>query len=152
MNLKKFIPILLILVLAIGLVACGKEKEEINTLKGEAAPNIKTTLTLYHKGDKLTKMIQVYDIEYRHTQFLDGTEAKEAIEPKIAELNKIEGYNEKVDYKDDLMTTTVEMDFTKISKENLKKIPGLNIDGDPKNGLSYQETLDSYTKQGFKEK
>lgn len=148
---KKLLPIFLVLILAIGLVACGEKKEETTVLKGELTPNVQSTVTLYHKGEKLTKMVQVHNIEYKYTKFLDASDAKEQIEPNIQELNKVEGYNEKVDYKKDLMVSTVEMDFTKLSTEDMRKIPGLNIEGDPKEGLNYEKTLENYKNQGLKE-
>lgn len=154
MNSKRLILVLLALFLAIGLVACGKEKEkeESKVLEGELSPNVQTTLTLYHKGDQLTGMTQVHHIEYKYTQFLDADDAKAKVEPTIANVGKIEGYSEKVEYKDKFMVSTVKIDFTKMKTEDMKKIPGLVLDGDTEKGLSYEKTLESYKSQGLKEK
>ncbi len=152
--MKKLIAILMTLVIAFAICSCGnKEKYADNTtvVLTNTSDNKNITIKFEHKGDGITKLSQKEIISFDSLGVGNAMDAQALLEPKIAMIPTIDGYENKITVKDDHVEETVDIDFKKIDSDKINEIPGLNFVGDAKDTISLEETIKELKKSGFKE-
>ncbi|MCU09465.1 DUF1307 domain-containing protein [Listeria monocytogenes] len=147
--LKKGTMTLFVMVVAVMLVACGGEEE---TKTYELSKNsTESKLTYTCKGDNVIKQTDEYTMPYTALGVSSKTEAEKFFKEIIDKLQNIDGLTVKVEYKDDKAIETLEIDYTKISSENIKGIPGLTMSGDTSKGISMRASEKLLKARGYKE-
>ncbi|EAK9823666.1 DUF1307 domain-containing protein [Listeria monocytogenes] len=147
--LKKGTMTLFVMVVAVMLVACGGEEE---TKTYELSKNsTESKLTYTCKGDNVIKQTDEYTMPYTALGVSSKAEAEKFFKEIIDKLQNIDGLTVKVEYKDDKAIETLEIDYTKISSENIKGIPGLTMSGDTSKGISMRASEKLLKARGYKE-
>ncbi|EAF1785249.1 DUF1307 domain-containing protein [Listeria monocytogenes] len=147
--LKKGTAVLFVMVMAMMLVACGGEEE---TKTYELSKNsTESKLTYTCKGDNVIKQTDEYTMPYTALGVSSKAEAEKFFKEIIDKLQNIDGLTVKVEYKDDKAIETLEIDYTKISSENIKGIPGLTMSGDTSKGISMRASEKLLKARGYKE-
>ncbi|EHV5201252.1 YehR family lipoprotein [Listeria monocytogenes] len=147
--LKKGTAVLFVMVMAMMLVACGGEEE---TKTYELSKNsTESKLTYTCKGDNVIKQTDEYTMPYTALGVSSKAEAEKFFKEIIDKLQNIDGLTVKVEYKDDKAIETLEIDYTKISSENIKGIPGLTMSGDISKGISMRASEKLLKARGYKE-
>ncbi|EKF1959711.1 YehR family lipoprotein [Listeria monocytogenes] len=147
--LKKGTMALFVMVMAAMLVACGGEEE---TKTYELSKNsTESKLTYTCKGDNVIKQTDEYTMPYTALGVSSKAEAEKFFKEIIDKLQNIDGLTVKVEYKDDKAIETLEIDYTKISSENIKGIPGLTMSGDTSKGISMRASEKLLKARGYKE-
>ncbi|EHP2906788.1 TPA: YehR family lipoprotein [Listeria monocytogenes] len=147
--LKKSTAVLFVMVMAMMLVACGGE-EETKTKTYELSKNgTESKLTYTCKGDNVIKQTDEYTMPYTALGVSSKAEAEKFFKEIIDKLQNIDGLTVKVEYKDDKAIETLEIDYTKISSENIKGIPGLTMSGDTSKGISMKASEKLLKARGY---
>ncbi|MBC1366418.1 YehR family lipoprotein [Listeria innocua] len=147
--LKKGTAVLFVIIMAVMLVACG-DKEESKTF-ALSQNGVDSKLTYTYKGDKVTKQTAENTMLYTSMGIKTKEEAEKMLKETSEKFQNIEGLKESIEYKDDKAIETLEVDYTKISSEDLKKLPGMASTGDVSKGISMKESEKMLKSQGFKE-
>lgn len=147
--LKKGTMALFVMVMAVMLIACGGEEE---TKTYELSKNgTESKLTYTCKGDNVIKQKDEYTMPYTTLGVSSKAEAEKFFKEIIDKIQNIDGLTVKVEYKDDKAIETLEIDYTKISSENIKGIPGLTMSGDTSKGISMKASEKLLKARGYKE-
>ncbi|EIS8276855.1 YehR family lipoprotein [Listeria monocytogenes] len=147
--LKKGTVVLFVMVMAMMLVACGGEEETKTYVLSKNSTESKLTYTC--KGDNVIKQTDEYTMPYTALGVSSKAEAEKFFKEIIDKLQNIDGLTVKVEYKDDKAIETLEIDYTKISSENIKGIPGLTMSGDTSKGISMKASEKLLKARGYKE-
>lgn len=155
MKNRKLLTFFMLVISILFLVACQSKqavKEKVSYF--ELSQNGSTIgLTYYYKGDKVTRQSAQTKASYTAI----GVDSKEAAKEKLSSVTKqyqgVKGLKESIDYKDDHILETVEVDYTKADMKQLSKIQGIAIatdDGKVPDYISYKKTKKMLEDQGFK--
>lgn len=155
MKNRKLLTFFMLVISILFLVACQSKqavKEKVSYF--ELSQNGSTIgLTYYYKGDKVTRQSAQTKASYTAI----GVDSKEAAKEKLSSITKqyqgVKGLKESIDYKDDHILETVEVDYTKADMKQLSKIQGIAIatdDGKVPDYISYKKTKKMLEDQGFK--
>ncbi|EAC9079310.1 YehR family lipoprotein [Listeria monocytogenes] len=147
--LKKGTAVFFVMVMAMMLVACGGEEETKTYVLSKNSTESKLTYTC--KGDNVIKQTDEYTMPYTALGVSSKAEAEKFFKEIIDKLQNIDGLTVKVEYKDDKAIETLEIDYTKISSENIKGIPGLTMSGDTSKGISMKASEKLLKARGYKE-
>ncbi|EHZ2232720.1 YehR family lipoprotein [Listeria monocytogenes] len=147
--LKKGTAVFFVMVMAMMLVACGGEEETKTYVLSKNSTESKLTYTC--KGDNVIKQTDEYTMPYTALGVSSKAEAEKFFKEIIDKLQNIDGLTVKVEYKDDKAIETLEIDYTKISSENIKGIPGLTMSGDTSKGISMKASAKLLKARGYKE-
>lgn len=140
---------LFVMIMAVMLVACGgKEETKTFTLSQNG---VESKLIYTCKGDKVTKQTAENAMSYTALGVSSKEEAEKMLKETSDKFQDIDGLKEKIEYKDDKAIETIEVDYTKISSEDIKKIPGMSTSGDASKGISMKESVKLLESQGYKE-
>ncbi|EAF1955197.1 DUF1307 domain-containing protein [Listeria monocytogenes] len=147
--LKKGTTVLFVMIMAVMLVACGdKEETKIYSLSQNG---VDSKLTYTYKGDKVTKQTAENTMLYASLGVASKEDAEKMLKATSDKFQGIDGLKEKIEYKDDKAIETLEVDYTKISSEDMNKIPGMSSNGDTSKGISMEESAKMLESQGYKE-
>ncbi|EHU0602448.1 YehR family lipoprotein [Listeria monocytogenes] len=147
--LKKGTTVLFVMIMAVMLVACG-DKEETKTYS-LSQNGVDSKLTYTYKGDKVTKQTAETTMSYASLGVASKEDAEKMLKATSDKFQGIDGLKEKIEYKDDKAIETLEVDYTKISSEDMNKIPGMSSNGDTSKGISMEESAKMLESQGYKE-
>lgn len=147
--LKKGTTVLFVMIMAVMLVACG-DKEETKTYS-LSQNGVDSKLTYTYKGDKVTKQTAENKMSYASLGVASKEDAEKMLKATSDKFQGIDGLKEKIEYKDDKAIETLEVDYTKISSEDMNKIPGMSSNGDTSKGISMEESAKMLESQGYKE-
>ncbi|EAF5658187.1 MULTISPECIES: YehR family lipoprotein [Listeria] len=147
--LKKGTAVLFVMIMAVMLVACG-DKEETKTYT-LSQNGVDSKLTYTYKGDKVTKQTAENTMSYASLGVTSKEDAEKMLKATSDKFQGIDGLKEKIEYKDDKAIETLEVDYTKISSEDMNKIPGMTSNGDTSKGISMEESAKMLESQGYKE-
>ncbi|EAD4105195.1 DUF1307 domain-containing protein, partial [Listeria monocytogenes] len=136
--LKKGTAVLFVMIMAVMLVACG-DKEETKTYT-LSQNGVDSKLTYTYKGDKVTKQTAENTMSYASLGVASKEDAEKMLKATSDKFQGIDGLKEKIEYKDDKAIETLEVDYTKISSEDMNKIPGMSSNGDTSKGISMEES------------
>ncbi len=151
--MKKIVGILLAAVFALSMVACGGKTETVTMRSTQETSGIAIvdTMTLEAKGDKITKITEVLDMDCSSLD--DAT--FEVLKQSYDELSKgyegVEGveFTPKEDGK--IITWNIVIDPTPETIETLAKAGLLQTTGDVDGGLSLKVTKEGLSKNGYEE-
>lgn len=147
---KKGIGLLVILSIVCVLAACGSKEVEERVFELEEM-GIVTTMTYTYQGDKVLKQKAENIIPYASLGVTSQEEAEEILDPQVEELQGIDGVSEEVEYKEGEALETLEIDYENLDHDKIEKIPGLNISGNIKNGISMEKSAEALLNQGYEE-
>lgn len=147
--MRKVTSLITILILALVLTACGG-KEETRTFESEN-PGVTTTITYTYKGDKVTKQTAENVISYEEVGLGSKEEAQEAFDPLVEQFQDIDGVTHKMDYTDSTATEQLTIDFSEADYEDIKSLPGMDLEGDTNKGVSMEKSAEILNNQGFTE-
>ncbi|EPD3747524.1 YehR family lipoprotein [Listeria monocytogenes] len=147
--LKKGTTVLFVMIMAVMLVACG-DKEETKTYS-LSQNGVDSKLTYTYKGDKVTKQTAENTMSCASLGVASKEDAEKMLKATSDKFQGIDGLKEKIEYKDDKAIETLEVDYTKISSEDMNKIPGMSSNGDTSKGISMEESAKMLESQGYKE-
>lgn len=146
--MKKLTGLMSILLLAVILTACGSATKSFVIEQD----GISVTTTYTHKGDTVTAQSTETTMSYEAVGIESKEEAESLDEELIEEFKDTNGVEMITNYKDKEATVTIKLDYTKISKEDFKKLTGEDFDGDLSKDVSLEETEKNMEKAGFKAK
>ena len=111
---------------------------------------VKTEITVYYEGDKVTKQTTIDTINYEQMS-VTKDEFKDMAMPISEKYQGIDGVEQKIVFDDDKAVETLTIDYTKVDLKKLKDLPGMDIDTDVES-VSLKNTEESLLSQGFKAK
>lgn len=147
---KKGIGLLVMLAIVCVLAACGSKEVEERVFELEEM-GIVTKMTYTYQGDEVLKQKAENIIPYASLGVTSQEEAEEILDPQVEELQGIDGVSEEVEYKEDEALETLEIDYENLDHDKIEKIPGLNISGNIKNGISMEKSAEALLNQGYEE-
>lgn len=110
------------------------------------------SMTYYARGDRVYKQTTKNIVPFSALGVDSLDEAKELAESLIAEGQNIEGYSDKVEYEDDTIIETVEVNYDVVDMDILMGLQGAYFgDGDAKNGVSLKKSIEWLEESGFVE-
>lgn len=136
-------------ILLIFLAGCSSSKDGSKTYILEKS-GVKTEITVYYDGDKVTKQTTVNTMDYEKMG-VTKDELKEVAMPVSEKYQGIDGVEQKIVFDDDKAVETLTIDYTKVDLKKLKDLPGMEIDTDVES-VSLKDTEESLLSQGFKKK
>lgn len=152
--MKKLFAILITLLIAFAICSCGnndKYNDDKTVVLKNTSDNKNITIKFEHKGDDITKLSQKEIISFDSLGVSNAMDAQALLEPKIAMIPTIDGYENKITVKDDHVEETIDINFQDIDVDKINEIPGLNFVGDANEQISLEETIKELKKSGFKE-
>lgn len=111
---------------------------------------VKTEITVYYEGDKVTKQTTVNTMDYEKMA-VTKDELKDVAMPVSEKYQGIDGVEQKIVFDDDKAVETLTIDYTKVDLKKLKDLPGMDIDTDVES-VSLKDTEESLLSQGFTKK
>ncbi len=136
-------------ILLIFLAGCSSSKDGSKTYILEKS-GVKTEITVYYDGDKVTKQTTVNTMDYEKMG-VTKDELKEVAMPVSEKYQGIDGVEQKIVFNDDKAVETLTIDYTKVDLKKLKDLPGMEIDTDVES-VSLKDTEESLLNQEFKKK
>ena len=136
-------------ILLIFLAGCSSPKDGSKTYILEKS-GVKTEITVYYDGDKVTKQTTVNTMDYEKMG-VTKDELKEVAMPVSEKYQGIDGVEQKIVFNDDKAVETLTIDYTKVDLKKLKDLPGMEIDTDVES-VSLKDTEESLLNQEFKKK
>ena len=143
--MKKILQIISVFLLVF-LVGCAEKEGSKVYVKKQ--PGVQMEITLYYKGDVVTKQTAKNIITYSELGLTKETFKKQA--EKLGEKFKgIKGLEDKVDYQDKVAIETVTVDYSIANVHELSGLPGVGI-GNEK--VSLKKTEEKLIEERFDEK
>ena len=143
--MKKILQIISVFLLVF-LVGCSEKEGSKVYVKKQ--PGVQMEITLYYKGDVVTKQTAKNIITYSELGLTKETFKKQA--EKLGEKFKgIKGLEDKVDYQDKVAIETVTVDY---SIANVHELSGLPVVGVLNEKLSLKKTEEKLIEERFDEK
>lgn len=136
-------------ILLIFLVGCSSSKDGSKTYVMEKS-GVKTEITVYYEGDKVTKQTTVNTMDYEKMA-VTKDELKDVALPVSEKYQGIDGVEQKIEFNDNEAIETLTIDYTKVDLNKLKDLPGMDIDTDVES-VSLKNTEESLLSQGFTKK
>lgn len=148
--LKKGAMTLFVMIMAVMLVACGVKVETKTYKLYKNGVDIKITYT--YRGDKVIKQTAENIVPYTSLGVTSKEEAEKILKDLSDKFQGVEGLKEELEYKDDKVVETLEIDYTKASIDEIKELPGVTMgEGDVSKGVSLKRSAKELESQGFKE-
>ena len=143
--MKKILQIISVFLLLF-LVGCSEKEGSKVYVKKQ--PGVQMEITLYYKGDVVTKQTAKNIITYSELGLTKETFKKQA--EKLGEKFKgIKGLEDKVDYQDKVAIETVTVDYSIANVHELSGLPGVGL-GNEK--VSLKKTEEKLIEERFDEK
>lgn len=150
MKSKKIISVLAVLCMVLSLAACGKEKMVTYQMEStESGFQMKDTMTLQAKGDKVQRMTEVIDINLAELDEESQSLAVSVYESEIVEAYKaVEGVSCSGELADGVYTITIDFELKGDTVEKLAEQGLLEVEGSAK-GISLKRTEESLAATGY---
>lgn len=143
--MKKILQIISVFLLVF-LVGCSEKEGSKVYVKKQ--PGVQMEITLYYKGDVVTRQTAKNIITYSELGLTKETFKKQA--EKLGEKFKgIKGLEDKVDYQDKVAIETVTVDYSIANVHELSGLPGVGV-GNEK--VSLKKTEEKLIEERFDEK
>ena len=143
--MKKILQIISVFLLVF-LVGCAEKEGSKVYVKKQ--PGVQMEITLYYKGDVVTRQTAKNIITYSELGLTKETFKKQA--EKLGEKFKgIKGLEDKVDYQDKVAIETVTVDYSIANVHELSGLPGVGL-GNEK--VSLKKTEEKLIEERFDEK
>lgn len=134
-----------------GRMAKKDDLQLLTTLELKQPNGLSSELKYYGKGDIAYKQTAKSEIPY--IIFGGKEKAKERIDPIVKQYKELKGVTHKIEYGDTSAIEELEVDYVNVDIEQLKKVPGILLNGDnPKNGVSVSKSVEILKKNGYVEK
>ena len=143
--MKKILQIISVFLLVF-LVGCSEKEGSKVYVKKQ--PGVQMEITLYYKGDVVTKQTAKNIITYSELGLTKETFKKQA--EKLGEKFKgIKGLEDKVDYQDKVAIETVTVDYSIANVHELSGLPGVGLENEK---VSLKKTEEKLIEERFDEK
>ncbi len=146
--MKKILSLVLVLVLLLSVVACGKKTE---TASFELNNNgVKSVITFTYQGDKVITQTAENVITYSESPIKDKEDAKAKLD-KISKMYEgVKGIKHSIEYGDKATIEKISVNFEELDVEAYKKLPGTLSSGDISKGISFKSTEKLILNAGYK--
>lgn len=136
--------------MVLSLAACGKEKTVTYQMEStESGFQMKDTMTLQAKGDKVQRMTEVIDINLAELDEESQSLAVSVYESEIVEAYKaVEGVSCSGELADGVYTITIDFELKGDTVEKLAEQGLLEVEGSAK-GISLKRTEESLAATGY---
>lgn len=136
--MKKLFRIMMLVGIVFFIGACGNgAKEEKTVYENTEQPGIVSTLTYFHKGDKVTKQTTRTVMNYKEIGIKDKEMAEDILNAAGAELYKdVKGIKHSITYSDTEAVEELTVNYPELDASEAAGIPGITVTGDTKNGVS----------------
>lgn len=147
---KKIISVLTVLCMVLSLTACGKEQTVSYQMEStESGFEMKDTMTLQAKGDKVQRMTEVIEINLAELDEESQSLAVSVYESEIVEAYKaVEGVSCSGELAEGVYTITIDFELKGDTVEQLAEQGLLEIEGSTK-GISLKRTGDLLEATGY---
>lgn len=152
--MRKISQILMVTMFVLFLGACSKGVTEEKTIyENNSNEGIKSVITYYHTGDKVSKQTTENSIKYKEAGLQDKETAKKAMEAAGSNLYKdVKGVEYSLTYQDNEVTEELTIDYGKLDYDSAAKIPGFQVSGNTDNGVSLKESEKLLQANGYTKK
>ncbi len=124
-------------------------KEQVVTYKLNQS-GTESTLTYYAKGDRVYKQTAKNVIPYSAYGFKNAEEAKALFDDALKKVDGIEGYSDTIEYTENSIIETVEVNYDIVDLEKVKEVPGVYLgDTSAKGGVSLSKSVEYLEKNGY---
>ncbi len=149
---KKIVLIMMSMVLILGLASCGGY-DKLGSL--ELNKNGVKSVVTYYGEDKIAyEQTSETEINFKKAGITDKKVIKD-VTKQVKELGKkyddLKGVEHELSIDKDGMKESLKIDFKKVDYDKAKKIQGLLLTKDPKNGVDYEASKKMLKDLGFKE-
>lgn len=149
---KKGIGIILAVVLALVLAACGSKELEERVFETEQS-GVKSTITYFHEGDKVKKQTAESVVPYEALGIAGKEDAQALFDPEAEKFKGIDGIKHEIKYTDSEVIENLEINYDDLDFDKAKGLPGVTFEGDAEEkGVSMEKSAEMIKKQGFTEK
>lgn len=150
-HLKTALTAILTLLPLLVLAACSPQTEKVNYQSFEK-DSADYRLTYYYQEDRLIKQIEKDVTLYAANNISGPEQAKVDFFSRKKIFKKIKGVSYKIDYGEDRVTESIEIDYTKADLSKLAPHLGLaKADAESIGFISLKETKKHIKEQGYKE-
>lgn len=130
------------------IVACQSANESTTTLVAEEN-GLTVEITLIAEGDEIIRQNSKNEISYESLGVNSPEEAEDMLAEYMVGYDTTEGITHQVDYQNERVIETVEVDFKTIDVEEASQLAGSFFQGDPSEGISLEATVELMQELGF---
>lgn len=152
--MKKIFSIIMVLLIGFAICSCGADDKYAGNqtvILKNTNDHKNITIKLDHQDDEITKLSQKEIISFESLGVDNALDAQSLLDPKIAMIPDIDGYENKIEVTEKHVIETVKIDFKNIDADQIYEVPGLNFIGEPNEKISLEQTIKELEKSGFKE-
>jgi uncharacterized lipoprotein YehR (DUF1307 family) len=147
MTMRKKIAIIGVVLISLLLTACGGEEQTVKAT--QTINGIELELEYIAEGDRVKRQTAYNIMPYDAMGVTNAEEAEALLGETAAEFEGVNGLTHEIDYQDDQVVETLEVDFDEADIEELSTIPGMTFTEDAGNGISLEESIKLLEEQGF---
>lgn len=108
-----------------------------------------TEITYLADGDIIKKQTTKSEATYDQYGVQNKASAEVAFNEVVQQYQSIEGIDFDIEFLDEKVEQSLSIDFENIDPEDLNEVPGVNIDGNLKKGVSLKATVKVLQEQGY---
>lgn len=108
-----------------------------------------TEITYEADGDIIKKQTTRSEATYEQYGVQNKASAEVAFNEIVEQYQSIDGVDFDIEFFDEKVEQSLTIDFENIDAEDLKEVPGVNIDGNLKKGVSLKATVKVLQEQGY---
>lgn len=108
-----------------------------------------TEITYEADGDMIKKQTTRSEASYEQYGVQNKASAEVAFNEIVQQYQSIDGIEFDIEFFDEKVEQSLTIDYEKIDAEDLKEVPGVNIDGNLKKGVSLKATVKVLQEQGY---
>ncbi|HLR42257.1 MAG TPA: DUF1307 domain-containing protein [Pseudogracilibacillus sp.] len=108
-----------------------------------------TEITYEADGDIIKKQTTRSEASYDQYGVQSKASAEVAFNEIVEQYQSIDGIDFDIEFFDEKVEQSLTIDFENIDADDLKEVPGVNIDGNLKKGVSLKATVEVLQEQGY---
>src|SRR5699024_6650167 len=109
-------------------------------------------LVYYYTGDKVIKQTSETIMSYEAAGVTSKEEAKEMLEPQIAQMQGVEGLISEMEFYDDQLVEYMEVNYETLDYDKARNLPGIMFDDAAETtGVSMEKSAQMLLQQGYTE-
>lgn|GEM_PF-1445114 len=146
--IKKWTKYILFGLMLFVIVACQSADQTTTSLIAEEN-GLTVELTFVAEGDLIVRQKSRNEISYESLGVSSPEEAEDMLAEFMVGYDTTEGIEHQVDYQDDRVIETVEVDFETVDVDEASQLAGSIFEGDPSEGISLEATVEMLQELGF---
>lgn len=108
-----------------------------------------TEITYEADGDIIRKQTTKSEATYEQYGVQNKASAEVAFNEVVQQYQSIDGIDFDIEFLDETVVQSLTIDFEKVDAADLEEVPGVNIDGNLKKGVSLKATVKVLQEQGY---